>query len=90
MMNNATTIYIQEDDMDLIQKHFELMDKLHHADESCVEEVAQRICGARRYIRKNCRRIRSNAQRFSARTQRMIAGAALALLWAGVLVVLLG
>lgn len=81
---------VREDDMDLIRKHFDLMDKLHHADEADTDELAQRIRGARRYIRRSCRRTRTGERKRTVFVQRMLAGSLLLLGWAVVMALLVG
>lgn len=66
-----TESHIREDDMDLIRKHFDLMDKLHHVDEANEEELAERIAKARGHIRKTCRRRRAQSRRMTVFVQRL-------------------
>lgn len=66
--------WIPDDDVDLIQKHLELLDKLHHADDVTPAELAERIRGARRSIRRNCRRARTQSQFLTAFVQRFFVG----------------
>lgn len=77
-------------DVDLIRNHFRLLDDMHHDDDATPEELACRIRTARKYIRRSCRRFRGQSRKLTAFIQRLLAGAILFLLWACVMVLLLG
>lgn len=63
---------IREDDMDLIQKHQELMDALHHVAEENEAGLAEQIMTARKYIRSVCRRRKNAEHRTEAIVQRIL------------------
>ena len=77
-------------DVDLIRNHFRLLDDMHHDDDATPEELACRIRTARKYIRRSCRRFRGQSRKLTAFVQRLLAGSILFLLWACVMVLLLG
>ena len=94
-MNKLTTAALDAEwepttDVDLIRNHFRLLDDMHHDDDATPEELACRIRTARKYIRRSCRRFRGQSRKLTAFIQRLLAGAILFLLWACVMVLLLG